>query len=108
MMTKAQKRPYYNDRRWHELRRRKVATSNGRCTECGNVGHLELHHTQKDALTPENFFDDATTTLLCPSCHHVEDHARKHGLREWNHELFTNVKKERSRHDQARKNQRVV
>ena len=58
----------YNDKRWWQARAAALKRDGYRCTKCGRVGKLEVHHKVKLADDGERFALWNLRTL-CVSCH---------------------------------------
>lgn len=69
----------YHAGQWKRVRRAVKDRDNWRCTLCGRVGRLEVHHI-KSPLDGGSMYDMANLRTLCRGCHfeeHRESRERK-------------------------------
>ena len=87
LVVKARDRAVYGTRRWRWVRRVVLDRDGWKCTKCGRVGRLEVHHRQSIRRTDADPFDPDGCETLCRVCHfRAHDKARKldvPGRAEW-------------------------
>ena len=73
-------RQYLKGLTWKNLRNLAIKRDNHRCTECGYIGFLEVHHTSYKGIY-EMDFELSQLVTLCDLCH-ADEHKRLKALKE--------------------------
>lgn len=55
--------------RWQRFRQTILERDGRRCTTCGTVRQLQVHHKERRADSPDRIFDPSNCTTLCKWCH---------------------------------------
>lgn len=66
--TSGERRKLYGLFRWRILRRGILARDNWRCTACGKMGRLEVHH-RHSPFSGGDMWDPDNLETLCRACH---------------------------------------
>lgn len=64
---------YLNSGKWQLIRKQKIEASGSKCTNCGSIKNLEVHHKTYDRLGNEELSD---LSVLCRECHHLAHTSR--------------------------------
>lgn len=67
----------YRSAQWQALRLEAKRRDEFKCTDCGDRGRLEVHHSKPVRSHPELAFDLANVTCLCGPCHHKKTMAER-------------------------------
>lgn len=68
----------YNSTRWRELRAQVLVRDGGRCTRCGAIDALSVHHLVRPMGDEALFFDPFNCVTLCKVCHDRETGKERH------------------------------
>ena len=61
-------REYLKSDEWYELRKLVIKRDSHRCTRCGYIGNLQVHHTNYSGIETMSFTIDQLETV-CTICH---------------------------------------
>ena len=67
-VAKAAYRLYLKSNEWYSLRREALKRDSYRCTRCGYIGELQVHHTSYNGVLDMSFTVDQLESI-CKECH---------------------------------------
>ena len=76
-MASREGRKVYRSKRWREVRAVVLHRAGWRCSKCGSVGRLEVHHVQRVVDGGDHYAMD-NLRALCRDCHFAAHDGPRH------------------------------